>query len=84
MLLAQFLMGHYHVGELSLPWHDDQDYEECVCGGDLSRYHLYFKCPRLAEIRAPLLRAASHRPCHEVGWLVRFYLRILGFFLQKA
>ena len=52
--------------------------------GDLSKHHLCFDCPRLAEIREPLLRAVSYRPCPEVGWLVKFCPRILGTFLQKA
>ena len=83
-LLSRFITGHCHVGGLSLPWHDEEDYEECVCGRYLSRHHLCFECPRLAEIRAPLFRAVSHRPVLEVGWLVRFCPRILGTFLQKA
>ena len=83
-MLDRFLTGHCHVGALPLPWHDDHDFEECICGGDLSRHHLCFDCPRLAEIREPLLRAVSHRPCPEVGWLVKFCPRILGTFLQKA
>ena len=83
-LLARFLMGHCHVGSLALPWHDEDDFEECVCGEVLSRHHLCFECPRLTEIREPLLRAVSHCPCPEVGWLVRWCPQILGTFLQKA
>ena len=84
MLLAWFLMGHYHIGELCLPSHDENDFEECVCSGDLSRHHLCFECPRLVVIKEPLLRAVSHHPCPKVGWLVKFGPRILGTFLQKA